>query len=446
MRVTSATLADRDALLAAIRAAELLTAPQFTKAAAIAPAGSAENAASALVAAGLLTRYQADRLLAGRTEGFSLGQYLILEQLSRGPMGRVFKAKHRTMNRSVVIKVLASELTRTPQSRQMFHREVRAAGKLTHTNIATAYDANEYNDRLYLVTEFVDGASLEALVRERGPMPMAEACEAIRQIAAGLNYAHRQGMVHGNLNPGNIFLARPSLSVPFTVKIADFGIAKLAHRTPDFAAPELNHSPVDIAYRADLYSLGCVFYFLLTGRPPFAGGTAEEKVRKHMWDEPQRVEELRPELPSGVAAVVHRLLAKYPDDRFTSAAELLTHLDVACMPLTVPQEGAVNLELSPFDSDYLLGRTPQPTGTHESLGSSIPTMPALTSPWAQLTDEAIENTIPFELDDTPLATPHKPKPTGLHGEPVPIWVTVCLLAGVVVFCMIAIGVIVKLLL
>jgi serine/threonine-protein kinase len=355
-------------------------------------------------------------------------------------MGRVFKAKHRTMNRAVAIKVLSSELTKTHSARQDFQREVRAAGKLTHPNIITAYDANEYNGRFYLVMEFVDGTNLEELVRTHGPMPIGEACEVIRQVAAGLHYAHRQGMVHHDLAPDNILLARPA-AAPLTVKIAEFGIAKLSPGSPDFAAPELVQTPRATSHLADLYSLGCVFYFLLTGRPPFEGGSTEEKLRRHTWDEPQRVEELRSEVPLAVAAVVHRLLAKYPDDRFASAAELLSQLNTALVPVPLPSE-ANNPQLSPFNSDVLAGRASPHSGSHTHPALGIPTMPATQSPWAQITDEAIQKTLPLSLDETPLATPHKP--TGLHGEPVPWWMTVCLLAGAVLFCMLAIGIIVKL--
>ncbi|MCI0700696.1 MAG: serine/threonine protein kinase, partial [Planctomycetia bacterium] len=374
-------------------------------------------------------------------DGFRLGQYVILERLGSSALGRVFKAKHRTMNRAVAIKVLASALTSTHSARQDFQREVRAAGKLTHPNIITAYDANEYNNRFYLVMEFVDGTSLDELIRAHGPLPIVEACEVIRQLSAGLHYAHKQGMVHHDLSPDNILIARPSSSVPLVAKIAEFGIAKLAPGSPDYAAPELPNAPRATAHLADLYSLGCVFYFLFTGRPPFVGGTAEEKARKHMWDEPQRIEELRSDVPQAVSAVVHRLLAKYPDDRFASAAELLSQLNSALVPVLLPIE-ADNPELSPFNSDYLTGRTEPSSSAQLHPALNIPTLPATQSPWAQITDEAIEKTLPLSLDETPLATPHKP--TGLHGEQIPWWVTPCLLAGVVLFCMLAIGIIVKL--
>src|SRR5713226_6247654 len=136
---------------------------------------------------GILTAFQAELILRGKTDGFNLGQYRILDQIGRGGMGRVFKAEHMTMNRIVALKVLSNALTRTERARQLFQREVRAAAKLVHPNIVTAYDANETGDRLYLVMEFVDGPNLQELVQQLGPLPVGHACEFIRQAAHGLH-------------------------------------------------------------------------------------------------------------------------------------------------------------------------------------------------------------------------------------------------------------------
>jgi len=439
---------DRDTLLEAVRATNLLTAAQLTKAKALAPSGSAIDLAHAMVAAGLLTRFQADRLLTGRIDGFFLGHYVILEQVGRGSMSRVYKAKHRTMNRPVAIKVLSSELTRTVDERQAFQAEVRAAGKLAHPNIVTAYDANELNDRFYLVLEFVDGPNLDALVRQCGPLLVAEACEFIRQTAAGLQHAHEKGMIHRDIKPTNLLVARPTPAAPLAVKIADFGIPKAAVTGASvFAAPETRGAgtvPVDC--RADLYSLGCVFYFLLTGHAPGAI--------------PVPIGQFRMDVSPEVAAIVHRLLAPYPAMRFASAAELLVHLDAACMQVAIPVE-TVNFDLPAFpmptgqDSGYLTGRHARPnSGFHPTPNPRVhpqpspvpfatPPVPEL-SPWAQLTEDVSEETRPLELDDTPEPVPPKPKAPG-QGEPVPLWMTGSLLVGVVLLCLMGIGVVMKLL-
>ena len=190
--------------------------------------------ARALVEQGLLTKFQAELLLAGSTSGFLLGQYRILDQLGRGGMGRVFKAEHQTMNRVVALKVLSPHLLKTPKAQQMFQREVRAAARLVHPNIVTAYDANQIDDRYFLVMEFVDGPNLDQLVRERGPLPVGQACDFIRQAADGLQYAHELGMVHRDIKPANLLVQRSAGQPPTfdraCVKILDFGLARLQSR------------------------------------------------------------------------------------------------------------------------------------------------------------------------------------------------------------------------
>jgi serine/threonine-protein kinase len=274
----------------------------------------------------------------------------------------------------------------------------------------------------------VDGPDLGALVRARGPLPVAEACEFVRQIAAGLQHAHEKGMVHRDLKPANLLVARPTASAPMTVKIADFGLPKASAAAGEFAAPELLGTKAKTAtavdHRADLYSLGRVFHFLLTGQ---AGG------------EPLPLVQVRPDVPPDVAAIVHRLLAKNPDARFASAAELLRSLGSACVPLALPVDGAVNFDLSvpPVRHDrdsegYLTG------------GKAGPSASAA-SPWAEITarTERDAETPPPRRDETPTPLPRKVKAPG-HGEPVPLWMTAALLVGMVLMCVLGILVAVKL--
>jgi serine/threonine-protein kinase len=439
--------ADAAAFLEAVRAAGLLTPAQLARAAALAgaPAADPAGAARALVAGGLLTQFQADRLLNGRADGFFLDQYVVLDLVGRGTLSRVYKGKHRTMNRPVAIKVLSADLTRTAGERQALQASVRTAGRLAHPNIVTAYDTNELNDRFYLVLEFVDGPNLAALVGQRGPLPVAEACEFVRQTAEGLRHAHEMGIVHRDVKPRNLMVARPNPAAPLVVKIADFGIPKALAGAGPFAAPEARGAgPID--GRADLWSLGAVFHFLLTGRPPG----------------PAPVERSCPDVPPEVAAVVHRLLAPDPAGRFASAAELLRHLGAACHPTPTPAD-AVNFDLPAYplypgaDSGYLTGRhAPPRSGAHPAPGSApahrpdggaypLPpkaSAPAHPSPWAQLGRADIEDTAPLELDETPEPTPVKAKPPG-KGEPVPLWVTLALLVGIVLLCLMGIGVVAK---
>jgi serine/threonine protein kinase len=302
--------------------------------------------ARTLVEWGLLTKFQAELLLAGRTSGFVLGQYRILDHLGQGGMGRVFKAVHQTMNRVVAVKVLAPHLVKTDKAQHLFRREVRAAARLIHPNIVTAFDANQIGDRHFLVMEYVDGSNLEQLVRQHGPLPVDLACDLVRQVAAGLQYAHEMGMVHRDIKPANVLLQtggehRDSLLV---AKILDFGLARLqkgesepgpvaaAGRenivmgTPDFLSPEQARNLDTVDVRSDLYSLGCTFYYLLTGTVPFPGGNTLEKLIRHSTEEPVAVEEHRPEVPRPVGDIVRRLMAKRPEDRFQVPAELAAAL------------------------------------------------------------------------------------------------------------------------
>ena len=225
-----------------------------------------------------------------------------------------------------------------------------------HPNIVTAHDASEVDGRHYLVMEYIDGPNLDQLVRERGPLPVGLACDIIRQVASGLQYAYEQGMVHRDIKPSNVLLQRTgtALSSGYVVKIVDFGLARLADGgedvaemegdgtaqtaknvvvgTPDYLSPEQARNLRMVDIRSDLYSLGCTFYFLLTGQVPFPEGTSVEKLISHTKDEPPAVEQLRPDIPTEVASIVRCLMAKQPAHRYQRPAELVLEL----MPLAAP--------------------------------------------------------------------------------------------------------------
>lgn len=308
-----------------------------------------------LVQDGTLTKFQAENLLANRTNGFVLGQYKILEELGKGGMGRVFKAEHMTMGRVVALKVLAASLTRTEKARQLFQREVRAAGKLVHPHIVTAFDANRVGERYFLVLEYIDGPTLSSLVRDQGPLPIGQACEFVRQAALGLQHAHALGMVHRDIKPSNLLVQPPlgaTLEAGGVVKITDFGLARLSDAdepraapreeasddsifagpqqvmgTPDYLSPEQGRNLDDADIRSDLYSLGCSFYFLLTGEVPFPGGSALEKLVRHATVDAEPVEDLRPAVPARVAGLVRAMMAKDPAARPQTPLELADALE-----------------------------------------------------------------------------------------------------------------------
>jgi serine/threonine protein kinase len=338
---------DRQTFLANLRQSGLVRAEQLAAVAGKLPDTSrGRELARALVGLNLLTRFQAEQLLAGRTSGFFLGQYRILEQLGQGGMGRVFKAEHRTMGRIVALKVLGPSAVKNERARELFQREMRAAALLVHPNIVTAFDANQVGDRFYLVMEYVNGPNLDQLVREQGPLPVGQACDFIRQVALGLHYAHQHGMVHRDIKPSNLMLQHRGSDATGTftlVKISDFGLARCGDQgplveepvgtiltkantimgTPDYLSPEQARNLHNADIRSDLYSLGCTFYFLLSGQVPYPGGSTMEKLIRHSAEEPTPITALCPGLPPPVGAIVQLLMAKDPDERFQTPAEVV---------------------------------------------------------------------------------------------------------------------------
>jgi serine/threonine protein kinase len=342
---------DRKTFLQRLRRSQLLSAEEIGRLLPRLPeTACGKGVARALVERGELTRFQAERLLAGRTAGFVLGQYRILDMIGRGGTGRVYKAEHRALKRLVAIKVLAPALLRNERAVDLFLREVRAASQLIHPHIVTAYDAHVAEGRHYLVLELVDGPNLEQLVRRQGPLDVGLACDYVRQAAEGLQCAHRLGMVHRDVKPANLLVrsAGPGRA-PGPLKISDFGLVRLqtpessagqgSHPgtilvrentvmgTPDFLSPEQARDLHRVDIRSDLYSLGCSFYYLLTGGVPFSGGKPVAKIIRHATEPPVPVDRHRPEVPRAVAEIVHRLMAKCPEERFQTPTELARALE-----------------------------------------------------------------------------------------------------------------------
>jgi serine/threonine protein kinase/Leucine-rich repeat (LRR) protein len=297
-----------------------------------------------LLRRGWLTPYQANQLLQGKGQELVLGSYILLERLGEGGMGQVFKARHRNLGRIVALKLIRKERLDNPAIVKRFQREVRAAAALSHANIVLAYDADEVNGTQILVMECVEGGTdLGRLLQKRGPLPVAQACDYVRQAALGLQHAHERGLVHRDIKPGNLLVTADGK----TVKVLDMGLARLEHRgeasatsstmtqegavmgTANYMAPEQARDSHHADIRADLYSLGCTLYYLLTGRVPFPTGSMAEKLLKHQFHEPPPLERLRPDVPPGVVAVVRKLMAKQPEHRYQTPAEAATALAVS---------------------------------------------------------------------------------------------------------------------
>ncbi len=420
----------RAGFLAAVQASGVLTAGQLATAAAGLPpeARTAPEVAKALVAAGVLTAFQADRLLAGKADGFVLGQYVIQSQIGKGPVARVYKALHRAMNRPVAVKVLAADQTRDPARLAAFQAEARAAARLAHPNVVTVLDANQVGERFYLVLEYVEGTGADAAVRKGGPLPVARACEVARQVALGLQHAHDRGTAHGALTPGCVLLGRTGPSDRPAVKVTNFGLGRVATAAAypvacdpaDYRAPELFDPAAAPTPRSDLYSLGCVLYFLLTGRTPFPGVTPEDKARHHRTSDPVPVETLRPDVPPAVAELIRGLTAKDPAARPESAGDAATRL----APFAESDDPAARIDFNfpapgsgavPTPGGFLTGLLPasQSCSISGSLSELVVGTAAEvtdTSPWAGLDGSRT-------LDDAPKTAPVPRRPQPADPKP-----------------------------
>jgi serine/threonine protein kinase len=292
--------------------------------------------AAALVRDGLLTFFQAEQLLQGKYKRFTLGKYKVLEKLGAGGMGTVFLCEHKLMRRRVAVKVLPVPKAEDKASLDRFYREAKAAAAVDHPNIVRAYDIDQDDNLHFLVMEWVDGTNLQDLVKKFGPLDPVRASHYVYATAVGLQHAHEIGLIHRDIKPGNILIDRSGV-----VKILDLGLARLTHDTDDqltrqndenvlgtadYLAPEqaLDSHTVDI--RADIYSLGATFYFLLSGSPPFPEGSVAQKLIWHQNRPPRPLKSLRGDVPDELAAAVERMMAKDPAARFQTPAEVVRAL------------------------------------------------------------------------------------------------------------------------
>lgn len=355
-----------------------------------------------ILANGWITSFQHRLLIDGHQEKLIVGPYRILEQLGEGGMGVVYKAVYPKLNRLVALKIIQPQLlSLRPELVHRFEREARAAAQLMHPNVVVLYDAGNVGNIYFIAMEFVDGMTLDRMVRMQGPLPIKQASDYIRQAALGLQHAADQGLVHRDIKPGNLLVAqRSGLATPGKrssslhrrpvlitqrdkklaldsassegkmmnawgmVKILDMGLARIRDSfddysgdqgpltpltragtllgTPDFIAPEQARDPRNVDIRADLYSLGCSYYYLLVGRPPFSGGNDVQKILRHQTERPVPIEELRPHLPTSVTAIINRLLQKRPEDRYEMPQDLADDLQVFLT--TPPKTGAIAQE------------------------------------------------------------------------------------------------------
>jgi serine/threonine-protein kinase len=331
-------------LLERLRQSDLLEADQLEEVAALPESRDPDPRVLGrwLLRSGWLTRFQINQVGQGRGKDLSIGPYVLLDLLGEGGMGQVFKARHRHMQRIVALKVIRKERLASEAAVKRFYQEAQAAAQLQHPNIAIAYDAGPAGNTHYFAMEYVDGQDLSRLVRDSGPLPAALACEYVRQAALGLQHAHERGLVHRDVKPANLLVsgADPEAAV---VKVLDLGLARLQGLgekaltqsgqvlgTPEYLAPEQALDARSADGRSDLYSLGCTLHFLLTGRPPFGGESLAQVLLQHQIAEPEVPAGGWGDVPAGVQAIVRKLLAKKPEDRIQTPAELAEALAPFC--------------------------------------------------------------------------------------------------------------------
>ncbi|MDR3632595.1 MAG: serine/threonine-protein kinase [Isosphaeraceae bacterium] len=286
------------------------------------------------VHAGLLTLWQAQQLLAGRSTGFKINRYTLLDLIGQGGMGRVYLAKDTRLNRRVALKILSPERVNNPRAIARFQREARVGAQLQHENLVRIYDEGEANGKCYLVMEFIEGKNIGTLIADNGPMTPGIAAKLVRQVALGLEHAQQKGLIHRDVNPYNILVTNDGVA-----KLTDLGLAiDLAEQEPvtrdgatvgtfDYVSPEQARHSHSVDTRSDIYSLGCTIYHMLAGRVPFPSPSLPEKLFGHQALEPEALAGLVPGVPEGLVDIVRKMMRKIPDERYQSPKEVAQALE-----------------------------------------------------------------------------------------------------------------------
>jgi hypothetical protein len=305
------------------------------------------------------------------TPGTRIDRYEVIKHIATGGMGEVYQALDVELNRVVALKVLPARLSENAGSVERFRREARNAAQLSHKNIVTLYDWGQDGGTWFLALEFVDGIDLNTHINARGHLDPQEAWLITVQASRALDHAFQRGITHRDVKPSNFLLARQGRKM--RVKLTDLGVARAVRDedyrvtragttvgTLDYLAPEQARDSALADVRSDIYSLGCTLYHMLAGQPPFPDGGLGERLFKHLQVEPTDVRQFNPDVPDGLWAVLRRMLAKRPDDRYQTPAELLDALlrlgaGADGGPATAPQTP------SPEDSEPGVAAMPTPT-------------------------------------------------------------------------------------
>jgi len=298
--------------------------------------------ADRLVRDKIITLFQAKRFLSNKPQGLLVGRYIILDRIGSGSMGRVYKAHHQMMDRVVALKIIAPEIASNDRVVARFQREMKLVGRLDHPNVVRAYDADQLNQILYIVMEFVSGRSLSERLK-KGLIPPAEMIDYGSQVALGLAHAHEQGIVHRDIKPSNILLTDER-----KIKVLDLGLGVLmeadgaatfatadgiAVGTVDYMSPE-QACGREVDGRSDLYGLGCSMYHLMTGKLPFPGTSPIERLGKRISGRHVPITEHLPDLPSQFVRVLDKMLAHKPHERYATASDAADALQALIRPRT----------------------------------------------------------------------------------------------------------------
>jgi serine/threonine-protein kinase len=389
------------------------------------------------VSFGPATPEKAAEILSPRlAPGSAIGPYELLELIGGGGMGRVFRAYDVRLSRVVALKVLTPEQASDPQILARFQNEARSAARLSHPGIVQVFSAGEHNGIYYIAFEFVEGINLRTHVEQDGPLSVAEALHYVLQVAESLEHANARGVIHRDIKPSNIIVTPNGRT-----KLIDLGLARMLHQngrsldlttsgmtlgTFDYIAPEQARDPRLADIRSDIYSLGCTFFFLLSGQPPFPGGSVLQKLLQHQSEEPPNIRGIRPDVPEAVARIMRRMMAKSPRHRYQTPEELIQ----AIRSVTGIPGPAVSLSRDQGTSAATRKRMP----LQQHLPWLVPVAILLLSTlvldwwWSEGAEDAIyfgddirhQEGLFSPLTPTPPAPPSESEPTGQQG-PGPEW-------------------------
>jgi serine/threonine-protein kinase len=303
--------------------------------------GNVRLLAKYLLQRGWLTVYQMNQLFQGQAAALVLGPFRVMDKLGEGGVSQVFKAWDTRRKCVAAVKTIRSEHMANAEAVGRLQREMRVIAQLSHPNVVKAFDVDLVNERHYFAMEYVEGTDLGKMLKLSGPLPVRQACDFIRQAALGLQHAHELGLVHRDIKPGNLLVTGGGASV----KILDMGMARLQLSikpeeeptdqltvegvligTADYLSPEQAKNPRTVDIRADIYSLGCTFFHVLTGEPPFPGKTVLEKIYKHQTAEPDWNALLEVTQQPALVEIIKKMMAKKAVARYTTPGEVAAAL------------------------------------------------------------------------------------------------------------------------